>query len=225
MSRLFEDAGTKGARRWQCFVCGKNFGEFLEYKDHIVEIHEEGREFLKCPVDSCGCPVRDLKTHFKCKHPQRVMPRGIQTRVTVWHDFKPAGKGKNKRTTRKPSVRTGEFESKKNGRLIHYRSGLEEEFYSLLEHDSDVAAFNEEVYKVPYYWNGKWHNYIPDLRVDFVDGTVQIWEVKPANQTDYDQNKAKWSAANDWAQNHGWEFIVQTEVGLGKLKNKVKKQS
>jgi len=29
---------------------------------------------------------------------------------------------------------------------------------------------------------------------------------------------------NDHALNHGWQFSVQTEVGLGKLRAKIKKQ-
>jgi len=114
--------------------------------------------------------------------------------------------------------------SHKNKCEIKYRSGMEEEFYNLLETDGDVAAFAAEPFKVPYFWAGKWHNYIPDIRVNFIDGSSEIWEVKPANQTDFDQNKAKWAAMNDHALNLGWKFFVQTEVGLGKLRAKVKRQ-
>jgi DNA-directed RNA polymerase subunit RPC12/RpoP len=221
MSRLFEDAETnkKGGRKWQCFVCGKNYPDYAEYKEHILEEHEEGREYLKCP--DCGAPVRDMKNHYKAKHPKRIMPKGLQTRVSIWHDFKPGGK---KKTTRKPKFRSGEFESKKSGCLLHYRSGMEEEFYNLLEQDEDVVTFYAEPFKVPYYYKGKWHNYIPDIRVNFMDNSTEIWEVKPANQTDYDQNRCKWAAMNDHATNMGWGFVVQTEVALGKLKNKVTRQ-
>lgn len=209
-------------RKWQCFVCGESFEDYPDYKEHILEKHEEGREFLKCPA--CDAPVRDMKAHFKCKHPQRIMPKGLQHRVAIWKDFKPGGKGKKKAVTRKPKFRSGEFMSKKNGKLIHYRSGMEEEFYSLLEQDDDVLSYAAEQYKVPYHWQGKWHDYIPDLRINFIDGSVEIWEVKPANQTTYDQNKAKWASAHNWAMNHGWQFQVMTEVGLNKLKSKVNKQ-
>jgi hypothetical protein len=149
------------------------------------------------------------------------MPTGIQMKVGVWHDFKPGGA---KKKTRKPKFRSGEFVSDKSGTMIPYRSGMEEEFYSLLEQDVDVSKFAAEPYKVPYFWQGAWHNYIPDIRVDFIDGSTEIWEVKPANQTAQAQNKAKWAAANNWATNHGWTFTVQTEVAIGKLKHKLKKQ-
>jgi len=221
MAKTFEDADQtqKGvARKWQCFVCGKNYPDYGEYKEHIISEHEEGREFLSCPA--CKAPVRDMKSHWKAKHRQRPFPSGIASRVTVWHDFKTGGKGK----TRRPKCRTGTFISEKNHSEIKYRSGLEEKFLNLLETDHDVASFTYETIKVPYFWAGKWHTYIPDIRVNFVDSSVEIWEVKPANQTDFDQNKAKWASMNDHALNMGWEFIVQTEVGLGKLKTKVQRQ-
>lgn len=206
-------------RSWQCFVCGDKHDEYNAYKEHIIENHDEGREYLICP--DCKAPVRDMKAHYKCKHPSRILPNGLQHRVGVWHDFS----SKGKRKTRKPKFRTGQFESKKSGKLLSYRSGMEEEFYNLLEHDQDVANFDAEPYKVPYFYKGKWHDYIPDLRVNFIDGSVEIWEIKPASQTDYEQNKAKWVAANEWSINHGWTFVVQTEVGMGKMKTKLKRQT
>lgn len=219
--RTFEDANANGkaaTRKWQCFVCGKYYKSYEEYKEHILLEHEEGREFLSCPA--CKAPVRDMQAHWKAKHPKQVYPKGIANRVTVWHDFKPGGKKK----TRRPKVRSGTFISHKNKCEIKYRSGMEEEFYNLLETDGDVAAFVAEPFKIPYFWAAKWHNYIPDLRVNFIDGSTEIWEVKPANQTDFDQNKAKWAAMNDHALNMGWQFYVQTEVGLGKLRSKIKRQ-
>ena len=68
MSKLFEDAGIRGKRKWQCFVCGKQYKNFETYKEHIIDKHEEGREFIICPT--CGAPVRDIRAHFRAKHPQ-----------------------------------------------------------------------------------------------------------------------------------------------------------
>lgn len=220
MGLYFEDGGNK-KRKWQCFVCGKAYDEYTTYKEHILAEHEMGREYLKCPV--CDAPVRDMVMHFRAKHPQRIMPKGIQTRVAVWRDFKPDG---TKKKTRKPNFRQGEFTSKKNGCDIHYRSGTEEEFYNLLEQDADVETYAAEPFKIPYYFNGAWHDYIPDLRVNFIDGSTEVWEIKPASQTgpEYEQNQAKWAAMNDHAANLGWQFVVQTEVALGKLKKKISRQ-
>ena len=222
MAMYFEDVGNGQKRKWQCFVCGKGYDDYLPYKEHIIEEHEQGREYIRCP--DCDAPVRDMPTHYKVKHPKRIMPKGIQTKVTVWKDFKPGGNKPKK--TRKPTCRKGEFPSKKNGCDIPYRSGMEEEFYNLLEEDVDVESFFAEPFKVPYYFNGKWHDYIPDIRVNFVDGSTEIWEVKPATQTgpEYEQNQTKWASMNDHANNMGWTFVVQTEVGLGKLKKKISRQ-
>jgi len=223
MPLLFEDAGQPKTRKYQCFVCGQNYDSYEDYKNHIIESHDEGREYISCP--SCSAPVRDLKMHFSAKHPNRVMPKNVQTRVAVWHDFKIGKYGKKeKKTTRKPCFRRGVFSSKKCGKDFEYKSGLECDFFECLEADSDVLIFKYEGIKIPYFFKNSWHNYIPDLRVDFIDGSVEVWEIKPANQTQYEQNKCKWAAADNFCSNLGWTFVVLTEVGLGKLKTKIKRQ-
>lgn len=222
MPLLFEDAGQPKTRKYQCFVCGQNYTSYEEYKEHIVNSHDEGREYILCP--DCKAPVRDMKLHYKTKHPARNLPKNTQTRVAVWHDFKMGKNGQSEKRTRKPSFRQGTFTSLKCRKDFEYKSGMECEFFECLEADLDVVSFKYEGIKVPYFFQGEWHNYIPDLRVDFVDGTVEMWEIKPANQTTYDKNKAKWSAANNFCSNIGWNFVVLTEVGLGKLKTKIKKQ-
>ena len=222
----FEEKSNK--RKWQCFICGVNHEDYQTYKSHILEKHDEGREYIKCP--DCEAPVRDMIMHYKAKHPSRIMPKTVQTKVAVWRDFKSNGEKKKTTTRRAPQIRTGYFPSKKAGKEVYYRSGLECEFYELLESDQDVSSFAVEPFKVPYYYinpvtgQGDWHDYIPDLKVNFIDGTTQIWEIKPSDQTLYDKNRAKWGSMQDHALNHGWDFIVQTEVGLDKLRHKIKKQ-
>jgi hypothetical protein len=222
MALAFEDAGVFKDRKWSCFVCAKTFDGYDDYKTHILDSHEEGREFLKCP--DCECPVRDLKMHYKAKHPKRALPTGLQTRVVVWKDFRPGRDGKPKASVRKPQARQGTFTSQKCGVDFQYRSGLEEEFFNLLEQDVDVENWAYEPFKIPYMWRGEWHNYIPDMRINFIDGTTQIWEIKPMNQTDYEQNKCKWAAANNFCSNMGWEFIVQTNEILDTYRWKIQRQ-
>lgn len=220
MSRLFEDAGKQQKRKWQCFVCGKQYTEFQDYKNHIITEHEEGREYISCP--SCKAPVRDLKSHYRIKHPKRAMPKNTQQTVAVWKDFAPGGK---KKKTKKPTFQKGYFESKKmNGALFYYRSGYERDIYSLLEEDADVAAYYAEPFKIPYHFKGGWHNYIPDIKIHYIDNSIEIWEIKPASQTHYEVNNAKWAAAKNYTENVGWDFKVITEVGKGKLQAKIKRQ-
>lgn len=221
MARLFEDAGLE-KRIFQCFVCAAVHQTYEEFKEHIVDKHEEGREYLICP--DCKAPIRDMKVHYKTKHPQRIMPSNVQTRVAVWFDFKPSKDGKKKKVKKALNFRQGDFESKKSGCMLHYRSGLECEFYECLEADGDVESFFAEPLKIPYFYGNEWHNYIPDIRVNFIDGSTELWEIKPESQTSYEQNKCKWAAANNYCSNIGWGFIVLTEDGLGKLRHKIKKQ-
>lgn len=218
---FWTEGTTLTNRIWQCFVCGEKFEEYGEYAQHITKEHDEGRDFLICPIDICCAPVRDMRAHFKAKHPNRPMPKNCQMKTTVWRDFSSNGK---KKTSSKPiKFNEGWHESpKNNGAKVYYRSGYEKQVYECLEKDTDVKSFVAEPFKVPYYYKNEWHNYKPDLKVEYTDGVVEIWEIKPKNQTDYEQNKAKWKAMHEYAQNIGWKFNVITETGIGKLRCKVR---
>lgn len=202
-------------RKWTCYVCGEEYETYDIYKAHIIGTHEEGREWIGCPV--CEAPVRDMKFHFDAKHPNRICPKNIQLRVTVWRDF--AGKVK------KQKFKDGHHESPKmGGALIHYRSGYELDVYKLLDQDRDVATYQGEPFKVPYNFKGKWHDYVPDIKVNYVDGAIEIWEIKPASQKNLPRNVAKWKAMQLHCEAMGWNFTVILEDGITKLKKKIQGQ-
>lgn len=205
-------------RVWQCFVCGEKHEDYSTYAEHIVKEHEEGREYIVCPVDICKAPVRDLKVHFKTKHPNRVMPKNCQTKAIIWKDFSLTGKVK----TRKPSFKEGWFESKKNnGAKLFYRSGYEAEVYKCLEEDKEIRSFEAEPFKIPYFFEKGWHNYKPDIKVTFQTGGIEIWEIKPKSQKGIKKNQAKWQAMNEYANNLGWSFVVITEKEIKDYKQKI----
>lgn len=208
-------------RIWQCFVCGVEFEEYEEFKSHILKEHEEGREYIKCPLHRCDAPVRDLSAHFKSKHPNDKIPKNCQLKASVWRDFRGNRKG-----TRKPvEFKSGYFTSIKSGEKFKYRSGYELNVYEALEELNECVKFHGESFKVPYFFLGKSHNYIPDLSIQFNDGSIEIWEIKPSNQTSYDKNKAKWEACNIYCEQRGWKFKVKTEKGIKELQDKVRRQS
>lgn len=217
MSLPFEKTGHK--RRFQCFVCGRSFEAYEEYGEHIKTTHELGREYIICPLQRCGAPVRDLRLHFKSKHPsESEVPKIGQMRATVWKDIdRKSGKMKQQ----KPRFREGFFSSIKNGKEMHYRSGYEVEVYECLEYIPEVIKYDVEPFKVDYLFEGERHEYNPDLSIYFIDGHVEIWEIKPANQTQLPKNHAKWSACQHHCEQRGWQFVVMTEVGMGKLKRAV----
>ncbi len=199
-------------KKYTCFVCDQQFIDFNEFKQHILDKHEEGREFLVCP--QCEAPLRDMHIHYKAIHPRDKIPEHIQTKALIWKDF---SKGKSK--TKKPAFHGGQFVSmKNNGQLMNYRSGWELQVYECLEDLPNIEKYEVESLKIPYYWMGKWRNYFPDLLLHYADGSKEIWEIKPSNQTSLDQNHAKWNACNDFCLKHGHRFVVQTEKGIQLLK-------
>ncbi len=214
-----------GKRKWQCFVCGKEHPDFETFKTHIIESHEVGREYVLCPLGRCGAPVRDINLHMKAKHPHDLMPSyNGPARVIVWKDQKGVKKGQSKG---KQKFRQGHFVSMKNGgKEFYYESSYECEVFECLEQISEVTAYDAQPIKsgIPYLYKGDQHHYYPDISLQFVDGHIEIWEIKPASQTMLPLNEAKWEAAKRYCEVRGWNFIVVTEVGIGKLKKLAKKR-
>lgn len=210
-------------RKYQCFVCGQNYTDFEEYKKHIIENHEEGREFVICPLARCSAPVRDVRLHMKTKHPHEKMPQTGQMKAMIWKDQTNKKDGKLKQ--RRPKFREGYLLSTKNGgKEMHYRSGMECDVYECLEAMNEVIGYDVEPFAVQYSFQGEIHEYNPDLKVLFDDGRIEIWEIKPANQTHLPRNSAKWTACNQYCQARGYNFMVLTEIGMSKLKQKIKAQ-
>lgn len=200
-------------------MCGKEHTDFEQFKTHIVDEHEEGREYVVCPLARCKAPVRDIPSHFKVKHPKEKMPPVKQTKAIIWKDI--SGK---KLKHKRPNFVEGCFISNKmNGKEIHYRSGYERQVYEYLEQMPEVVAYDAETLEIQYFFEGESHKYIPDIQVIFTDGRIELWEIKPATQTTIPRNEAKWAAAREYCNVRGWKFTVVTEVGIGKLKNRVKK--
>ena len=214
---LFEK--DNGKRKYQCFVCGLVFEEYEDYKSHILETHDEGREYILCPLTRCGSPVRDMRLHFKCHHPSEKLPKIGQMKALVWKDQGKDGKLKQ----RKPNFREGYLTSNKNGgQQMHYRSGFECEVYECLEQMKEVMSYQVEPLKVQYSFMGEIHEYNPDLKIFFDDGRTEIWEIKPSNQTHLPKNLAKWQACQQHCDSRGYLFQVLTEKGLQNLKNNLK---
>lgn len=214
-------AKDDGKKKYTCFVCGVAFLEFNEYKEHIIHNHDEGREFVLCPLARCGAPVRDLRLHFKAKHPSEVqVPKMGQMKAMIWKD---QSQRTGKLTAKRPKFREGYLTSSKNGgKEMHYRSGMECDVYEYLEAMPEVLSYDVEPFSVQYTFEGNIHEYNPDLKIQFVDGHIEIWEIKPSNQTHLPKNSAKWTACQQYCETRGYNFMVLTEVGMGKLKQRLK---
>jgi hypothetical protein len=210
---------NRDERKWTCFCCGVQFSDCENFKNHIIEKHEEGRDYVLCKIPWCGMPVRCIPTHHKCAHKSTPLPKTGQMKAILWRDFSAKGKPKVKR-----KFKDGWYESTKMNKRFYFRSGWEAQVYECLDQMNEVAAYEAEPFKIPYIWNGSQHDYNPDLLVIFTDGHKEVWEIKPSDQTSLQQNKNKWYAANEVCKARGWEFIVQTEVGIQKMKKRLRKK-
>ena len=211
----------RSKRKFSCFVCGIEFNNIETMNEHILKTHEIGREYIQCPL--CGYCIRDLNLHAKAKHPNRKLPTyNGPARVLVWKDQKGVKRGKKG----KNKFREGHFVSMKNGsKEFYYQSSYECEVFECLEQIPEIIAYDAQPFKsgIPYLYKGDQHHYFPDISIQFVDGHIEIWEIKPANQTLLPLNEAKWDAAKRFCQTRNWDFIVITEVGIGRLKSLIKK--
>lgn len=204
-------------RKYQCFVCGELFETFDLFKSHIYDNHDQGREWIKCPVQYCQCPCRDLRVHFKTKHPSLSIPKNCQIRAQVWFD--------HAKKKKKISFAEGYFVSKKNGgKSMHYRSGYELKVYKILESLAEVFQYFVEPCKIEYFFKGKQRNYIPDLIVLFTDGRKEMWEIKPASQISIPSIQAKKIAAENYCLHRGMQYKMITEGYIDSIHKKAKDQ-
>lgn len=222
MTLPFDENAKK--KKFQCFVCGVEFLEFEEFKNHIIKEHEEGREYVLCPIQYCKAPVRDLRLHFKVFHPKDKLPPVSQTKAIVWKNFTPS-RNKKKPAKKASKYREGDYMSTKMNRYFHYRSGYECTMYECLDSLNEVLCYEAEPFKIPYMHKGEMHNYTPDLFVQFVDGRKEVWEIKPASQTTLQRNKDKWHAMAKVCVARGWAFKIKTEKGIQEMKKKVRDQN
>lgn len=214
---LVHENPNAGTRKYICFVCGVPFDVYNEYKDHILANHEEGREYIKCPLLRCQAPVRDVRLHFTVKHPKDKCPKLGQMRALVWTDQKAPKRKK------KPKFKEGYINSQKNGgKQMHYRSSWERDVYMCLENLDEVVSYKVENFPVEYYWKGRNKRYFPDLFVAFKDGHYEVWEIKPDNQKTLEINKAKWMACESHCEARQWKFKIVSEEEIRQLKQKTR---
>lgn len=93
---------------------------------------------------------------------------------------------------------------------MRYKSGLELEFYKLLDEDNSVLSYEAEPVIIPYTYEGRTHSYFIDLKVTYKDSSVKLVEIKPEYLLLDPQNQAKFSASKSLYDN----FEIWTENDL-----------
>jgi|TARA_Y100000004_G_scaffold197173_1_gene270194 hypothetical protein len=140
-----------------------------------------------------------------------------------------AYRGKYK--VKKPEKYDGDFKN------VVYRSLWERQFFRWCEDNDNVIKWNSEEIVVPYVCRTdmKPHRYFIDCYVKFKGGKTYLIEIKPEIQTvapvepkrktkkyltevlTYVKNTSKWSAAEKYANERGWQFKIFTEKTLKRL--------
>ncbi len=124
---------------------------------------------------------------------------------------------RKRKRRRKKRYHTGMYTSIKTGQECNYRSSWELKYLMWLDANDSVKTFAYESIKIPYVSNlktGKIRHYIPDIFVEFVDGSKMLIEVKPSKRLTQLAVKKKIDAGILWSQAHGATFKVITELEL-----------
>ena len=128
---------------------------------------------------------------------------------------------------------------------IIYRSLWERQTFKWCDTNSDIKSWSSESVTIPYKsaTDGKFHRYFVDLKITFNDEKTILVEIKPKRQTKppkkkktrvtrrhlsevmtYGKNISKWTYAEAYAKDRGWEFQIWTEDTLQDLGIKIIKQ-
>ena len=122
---------------------------------------------------------------------------------------------------------------------IVWRSTWERSVFRWCDENPDVKSWSSEEIVIPYYSpvDNKMHRYFVDLKVTFNNGATLLIEIKPNYQTKapdvkkvkngkkaqmrllteaqtFAVNDAKWKAADEFAKQRGWKFVIFTENTL-----------
>jgi plasmid stability protein len=102
-----------------------------------------------------------------------------------------------------PRSKHGWFDSEKNGRCYHYRSSWELGWCQYLEDAKNVRAFWVEPFALPYTMvDGSLHRYHPDFLVEYMDGSLELLEIRPEYRRNDPKSLAKFSAGREWCSKH-----------------------
>ncbi len=113
------------------------------------------------------------------------------------------------------SGKFGYFYSEKNEKTLYYRSSYELQAYKILEQLSKVKSYEIEPLRIPYKFKDINRYTIPDLLITYIDDTKELIEVKPEFKLEFEQEKAKLEAMENYALNNNWLFSIWTEKQLG----------
>ena len=97
------------------------------------------------------------------------------------------------------------------------RSPMEESAFDELDRNPDVVSYIPEPFRIPYEYNGKSSMYKPDILITYRNGSKELAEIKPIHKVDKKRNIAKFTAAKQFSEFHGYRFRIWVRRGVGYL--------
>lgn len=116
---------------------------------------------------------------------------------------------------------------------VIYRSMWERHVFKWCDENTSVVNWSSEEIVIPYLYevDKKYHRYFADLKITLENGKTYLIEIKPAKELSpptgdrrtkryisegltFVKNQNKWKAANEYALDRGWEFVIWTEKEL-----------
>jgi hypothetical protein len=113
---------------------------------------------------------------------------------------------------------------------VIYRSLWEKHAFKWCDDNPNIIKWSSEEVVIPYLYevDRKYHRYFMDLKLKTKQGKTFLIEIKPDGQTrppksarrtkrylteslTYIKNVNKWEAAEEYAKDRGWEFVIWTE--------------
>ena len=112
---------------------------------------------------------------------------------------------------------------------VTYRSLWEKHAFKWCDDNPKVKRWSSEEVIIPYLYevDKRYHRYFMDLKLVMEDGSTWLVEIKPDKEKrpptgkrtkryineamTFVKNQNKWSAAEEFAKDRGWHFVIWTE--------------
>lgn len=103
----------------------------------------------------------------------------------------------------------GKYTSTKTNQTCYYRSSWELRHMQDLDRDDSISWWEHEPMRIPYVFEGKERNYVPDFIVRYADGRKEMQEVgRKTVKEGLPRNQAKIESARLFCESRGWTFRV-----------------
>ncbi|HBC3930423.1 TPA: TnsA endonuclease N-terminal domain-containing protein [Vibrio parahaemolyticus] len=103
------------------------------------------------------------------------------------------------------------YASAKMGKRVTVESALECDACYHFDFEKDIIRFCSQPIRYSYYYNGKWHTYVPDFLVQFDTGEYVLYEIKPDDIASSPDFLDEWSAKQQAAEEMGLELELVEE--------------